>query len=458
LGDAQARGGELSARETFIRAAEVAQGLNAPEQLARAALGYGGRFVWFRAGNDRRLIPLLEDALEELPGENSLRVRLLARLAGALRDHPVPERRASLTKEAVELARRIGDQAALAYALEGSYAALSWPKDTDAWLAMAGELTELANEVGDKELAYMGHLHAWGAFMVRGDLGAAEREYAMLAALAQELRQPAQVWSGTSVQATRALFAGRLQEAERLIELVQLGPGGHGAPGGVDDTTFSYVAHFQGWALRRERGGLEQVRESLERYVAEYPTFFIFHCILVNLYSHLGHAARARQELERVAADDFASLEVGTEWHFGANLLAEACALLGDTRYAARLYDALLPYGDCNVWAQFEFSLGSGSRYLGLLASTMSRWEQAASHFESALEMNARMGAGPWVAHTQEDYGRMLLARGEAGDRKRARELIREALTTYRELGMNSWADKAAELEQALHGVPAAVH
>src|SRR5215207_4657981 len=49
LGDAQDRGGDLlGARETFARAGDVARRLDAPEQLARAALGYGGRFVWFR--------------------------------------------------------------------------------------------------------------------------------------------------------------------------------------------------------------------------------------------------------------------------------------------------------------------------------------------------------------------------------------------------------------------------
>ncbi len=67
-GTFQARGGEAASwKETFVEAAAVARRLNAPEQLARAALGYGGRFVWFRAGRDQRLIPLLEDALEALP-------------------------------------------------------------------------------------------------------------------------------------------------------------------------------------------------------------------------------------------------------------------------------------------------------------------------------------------------------------------------------------------------------
>ena len=69
--------------------------------------------------------------------------------------------------------------------------------------------------------------------------------------------------------------------------------------------------------------------------------------------------------------------------------------------------------------------------------------------------MNARMGARPWVAHTQHDYAQMLLDREEAGDRARGTEWIGQALATYRELGMQSWAKKASELEQTLRGAPA---
>jgi tetratricopeptide (TPR) repeat protein len=185
----------------------------------------------------------------------------------------------------------------------------------------------------------------------------------------------------------------------------------------VNDTTFHYVAHLQAWAIRRERGGLAEVREPIERYVEVYPTSFIFRCVLASIYSQLGHEADARRELDLMAADDFAGLEVGTEWHFGANLLAEVWAFLGDARNAARLHQALSPYGACNVMAYPEFSLGSASRYLGLLARTMSRWDEAVCHFEQAIETNAKMGAPPWVAYTQDDYARMLLARDEAGDR-----------------------------------------
>jgi len=445
LGDAQARGGDpASWKDTFARAAEVARALDAPEMLARAALGYGGRFVWFRAGSDQRLVPLLEDAIAAVAPDSPLRARLLARLAGALRDQPAAERRAALCREAVELARTFDDPATLAYALEGTYSALSWPRDTDAWLAMATELTRLGEQTGDAEHAFNGRQHAWGAYMVRGDMRAADDELSTMTVLARRLRQPAQSWSLAMSQASRAMFHGDFEDAERFVEgAVELRSRGHGALGGVDDTTFYYVTHLQTWALRRERGGLADVRDAIERYAAQHPTFFIFRCVLVSTYSQLELATDARQELDRLGADGFEGFEVGTEWHFGACLLAEACARLGDARHAPRIYEALEPYGGYNVMAHPEFSLGSAARYLGLLAGATSRWEDSESHFERALAMNAEMGSPPWLAHCQHDYAAILVARDAPGDRERASGLIAEARATYRRLGMGDWAGKA---------------
>jgi hypothetical protein len=87
---------------------DVARSAALPEHLARAAAGCGGQFVWLRAGSDEQLVPLLEEALQAVgETESTLRVRLLARLAGALRDQPSLEPRASLSRQAVEIARRL---------------------------------------------------------------------------------------------------------------------------------------------------------------------------------------------------------------------------------------------------------------------------------------------------------------------------------------------------------------
>src|SRR3712207_7920789 len=48
---------------------------------------------------------------------------------------------------------------------------------------------------------------------------------------------------------------------------------------------------------------------------------------------------------------------------------------------------------------------------LPIFAMTGKRWDDAELHFEDALTMNTRMGARPWLAHTANDYARMLRAR-----------------------------------------------
>ena len=57
--------------------------------------------------------------------------------------------------------------------------------------------------------------------------------------------------------------------------------------------------------------------------------------------------------------------------------------------------------------------------------------------------MNGRIGARPLLAHSQHDYARMLLARGRPGDEARARELLADAAASFRELGMDGWAEAA---------------
>jgi hypothetical protein len=61
------------------------------------------------------------------------------------------------------------------------------------------------------------------------------------------------------------------------------------------------------------------------------------------------------------------------------------------------------------------------------------------------------MGARPWLAHTANDYARMLQARSGRGDRDRVRELLDTALATYRELGMESHAAAARTSDRHHH-------
>jgi uncharacterized protein HemY len=81
---------------------------------------------------------------------------------------------------------------------------------------------------------------------------------------------------------------------------------------------------------------------------------------------------------------------------------------------------------------------GSASRFLGALATTMQRWDDAERHFEDAVAMNEGMAARPWLAHTQYQYATMLLSRDQPPDSIKAAALLKKALVTARELGMGA--------------------
>lgn len=172
LGDAQTRAAdEAGAKETFLQVAGLSRRHNLRQHLARAALGYGGRFVWGRAGGDLRMVPLLEEGREAVGDEDSpLKARILARLAGALRDDRSLEPRESLGEQAVDLARRLGDPATLAYALEGLHAALWRPDNPQQRLEIAGEAIAVGSKVRDLERVLHAHEHRLFAFLEFGDM------------------------------------------------------------------------------------------------------------------------------------------------------------------------------------------------------------------------------------------------------------------------------------------------
>ena len=423
----------------------MARELGLPELIAHAAIGYGGRFVWLRSGKDRRLVPLLQDALAALPEEDSvLRVKLLARLAGALRDQPSPRPVASISREAVEMARRLHDPATLAYALDSAYAGITYPQQIAEWRVTADELVQAADAAGDKERAFAGHQHRLGVLMLEGDLEGVDAQLQAMERLVDELRQPAQTWALTLTQTARALFAGQFPDAEAFMERTRE----LGRRAQTPDVTFFSSQVLQQFVLRREQGRLEEVEAALERFVDEYPGLVVYRCALAALHTEAGRQANARHIFEALATDDFAELPSRQEWFFGAGLLSEVCAVLGDRRRAATLYELLLPYAGYNQLNYVEVCCGSTSRYLGLLANTLSRWQEAEYHFQAAIEMDQRTGGWPWLAHSKADYGRMLLARGTPHDREQARGLLHSARATYDQLGMATHAARASALSE----------
>jgi DNA-binding SARP family transcriptional activator len=374
LGEATMRAGDgRRAKDSFWRAATIARLERLPDRLARAAIGYGGRFVWSRAGSDDRVVPLLEEAIGgvgERDGE--VRARLLPRLAGALRDPPFRARAAALSAEAVAVARRVGDPATLAYSLDARHVAIWGPDTVQERAAIAAELARLAEEVGDDERAFQGEFWGLEALLEAGDLAGARAGLAQAARTADQLKQPAQRWYVAVTEALMALLEGRFIEAEDRIERAL----------GLGQAAQSWEAlayyRLQLYALRSAQGRLEEIEDTIRRSVDEYPHYPVFGCVLAALLAERGSTAEAAIVFEQLAADGFAALPRDEEWLFGTSLLADASDRLGDQRRSARLYELLAPFGDRNVLSVPDVAAGSVSRTLGVLAAATGQWQAAA--------------------------------------------------------------------------------
>jgi tetratricopeptide (TPR) repeat protein len=397
--------------------------------------------IWSVSRDDTELAPLLEDAIAALGSDDSiLRARLLARLAGGpLRDASVPaETRNALSEEALAIARRLGDRATFAYTLIGYVCSHQSPEHTRENMELATELLRVAEEVGDKERAVEGHEVRVAAFLELGDIEAAQAEGEAMAALAAELRQPAQAWLAMCYRAVLVLLQGRLIEAEAVI--------GEAHRLGALSLSWSAEVAFrlQLYALRREQGRLGEVEELVRRSVDEYPTYPVWHCVLADMLARLGDEAEALEAFEMLAGDDFSSLPFDETWLVSMGLLSEVAGLLSDQERARAIYGLLLPYGDRIAFCYPELSTGSVARYLGILASTLRRFEDAEAHLESALELDRKVGARPSVAHSQHEYARLLLARNGRGDRAKAEALLADASATASQLGLTALAGNVA--------------
>src|SRR5262249_31628112 len=138
LGDALLASGDLpGARRAFEDASVLAREHDRPEDLARAALGWGsGQGGIEVASFDAGQIALWREALDAIGTRDAaLRAWLLARLSVALSIEGTEQERQALTDEAVAAARAAGDKLALAYALAAHCDVIAGPEHSELRLA-----------------------------------------------------------------------------------------------------------------------------------------------------------------------------------------------------------------------------------------------------------------------------------------------------------------------------------
>ncbi len=438
LGEAQRKAGEyLVAQETCLRAADIARTLGAIESFVRAGLDL--ETLTYQVGLPAAsAVRLLEEALQALEVKDSpLRAKTLGGLARALQFSDASQPAVVYAQQAVAMARRIDDQELLATNLHRMLFVLQGPEHAQQRLACATEMLQLAETGKVKE--ELPEAHYWRAFCLLewGDTSAADAAIDAYALLMEVQQQPIHIYVLKEFYVMRALMQGRFADSERLAQ--------EGLATGqrLQTETAAGIFGLQMFTLRREQGRLKELEPVVRYFVQQHSEAAAWRPGLALIYSELGRTKEARAEFEHLAQHDFADIPRDALWMGCMAYLVDVCTFLGDRSHAAILYQLLSPYaGRTVVIGQAAVCYGALSRYLGALATTLGRWDEAAQHFEDALAMNARMEAWPWLAHTQYQYATMLLTRDQPGDDEKARELLSAALLTARELDMRALEER----------------
>ena len=441
LGEAQRQAGDPAHRETLLSAARLAADKGDAAALARAALANTRAIFSSTVGEvDEDRVAAIEAALDAIGDDAPTRARLLAALGQEIifAGDRERERRMRLVDESLAIARSSGDNSTLAQVLLQNFYTISFPDTLEQRLAYTVELLRLAEHLEDPVITARALMYRARSLGESGNLEAGDACLDRAERLAEELGQPTLQWLVGHLRTVRTILAGDLEEGERRVHAwFELGQ----ATGQRDAGVF-LAAHL--FLVRFDQGRLAELEESLAERVAAAPGLPMLHAYLALLLCEVERSDEARLHYEPLAVENFA-LPRDSTWILAIPLCAAVCAGLGDRARAPMLFNMLQSYAD-----QFVFtaggSLGAVAYYLAILASTSGDFDEAERRFGDAAATHERIGAPTWLARTRLEWARMLIARGSPGDAERARQLVGQALTTARELGLANIERRAVRL------------
>lgn len=429
----RARIGEVErGRSLCLQAAQLARGLGDSDLLAQVALGYGDEFAFGLV--DPRLVALLREALAALPAaDGPLRSKVMARLASALQPAPRPEEPVALAREAIEMARRLGDRSTLLAVLHAAMAALMDYVPAGDRLPLNTEAARLAAELGDRPKALRAHARLVCDHVERGELTRADAHIAAHDELGRELRSPRALWQTPLFRAMRAVMEGRFAEGERLTDEAEA----IALQGGAKNVQYTLALHRLGALRAREdHAGMDGLLPDLIGFWDSIGNPEWHSAIEGGIHARLGRRDEAAAALRR-ALDDRLLEKADCE---GLSALAETCVGAGDAALATVLYARIAPLSAhlCSWGMTGLFCEGPFDRQLGLLAALRGQADVAGRHFEAAATRCRQLGLRPHLARVLFEHARAALeGTATCPPAVTARDLAIEARALARDLGQS---------------------
>ena len=413
--------------EAFERASRIARELKAWDYFARAVVGFAGQpqdaLTW---KPEAKILVLIEEALEVHQQEDSLRSMLLARLAIEVQLRGTNSDRADmLFQQAIEVARLAGDDNALFNALNSrAFFRVLEPDQRE-----LAEFAAIDRGMLERDGFWLLFMWIFRHHLATGDLQAMDESIEQYAPSAERSKLLGARSVLCAVRGIKEMMAGHLEASERLFQeaISILVPWDR-----FDASQFIYTLV----PLRREQERLDEVLSVTRRAAQLFPSFKFNRATMAQVLLETGAESDARSEFEQLADEDFRGIPRDTNWLATLAVAASLCVRLGDARRMRILYDMLLPYTGRNVNFFVQSCLGPVAYYLGMLATALSRYQEAEKHFRQALELNLAMNASLFAAYTQREHARMLLARDGPGDREQALAMLQDIRRATIKLGL----------------------
>ncbi|WP_238014272.1 LuxR family transcriptional regulator [Dactylosporangium sp. AC04546] len=396
------------ASEHCLVAAELATAAGRADLLAGAALvinGAGDADVAVRAAL------LCERALAGAgPGD---RVRLLARRAALHADADrVTEAESA---EALRAAEDDGDDGALADAVRARMWLLDDPAER---LRLAGVTVDAGLRTGRLLEAVRGELWRVDSQYHLGNLRGVDDGLARLRDLAEAARLPVADWHARRAGAAREALAGRWGAARALNDEA------HEAAERTGDRLAAAVTDLFAVLLGLVRGDRGELRAGWAARLDAGPRLPLADAVAAMHHLVDGDTAEARTRYERLR-HLLRDPPPGIRRLGMLQFLTELALAFGDAEAAAWAYPQWLPWtaaGGLPGGAD-TFGGGAAARPAGRLAALLGQDDEAVALLRTAVEVNTRLDAGPWLAHTRLDLavltGDAALAARAAADARR---------------------------------------
>jgi DNA-binding NarL/FixJ family response regulator len=441
LGRAAYLAGDLGAcAGAAASAAEAARAAGRPALLGEAALVLE---AVPDPGVNALTTQLCEEALAALghDGHEALRSRLLAQRSHLAFYDGDQDRVASVSADALHLARVSGDDRALVEALHARKEACPGPAGRPERVALATEMLEVASRTGRARAAMWGELWRIDALVEAGRFADAADELPVLRLAVERVGGPVSAWHLDRVGAGIAQATGRYEEAlaigRRAFERMR-----PVEPGPATGVWFSLHC-----AVAGHIGITDEAAAFTARPPFEGPPRF----------RTMGRLSRAFLLLRAGRRDEAAATYQQTgppgSWSLPAFVTLPAhvyaalvAAELGRMDDLAAALERLRP-------ASGEHATGEGAPYLGPVdltlgrgAAALGRTGEAVGHLAAAVDQASAAGAPGFVAEGSFHLALALLARDEPGDRDHAAAMAADADRLARALGMRAYVDRTGAL------------